>query len=84
MEETNFEQVKTDVHRTLLSQLDLEKLSAISNGRARNAVATLIQEILSSYTEHWMIFTGAIFVLMVIFLPGGLVGTARRWIEGRA
>jgi hypothetical protein len=24
-----------------------------------------------------MIFTGAIFVLMVIFLPGGLVGTAR-------
>jgi len=38
----------------------------------------LIQEILSSYTEHWMIFTGAVFVLMVMFLPGGLVGTARR------
>jgi len=43
----------------------------------------LVQEILSSYTEHWMIFTGAIFVLMVIFLPGGLVGTARR-LAGRA
>ncbi len=41
-------------------------------------VFILIQEILSSYTEHWMIFTGAIFVLMVIFLPGGLVGPARR------
>jgi branched-chain amino acid transport system permease protein len=41
-------------------------------------VFILIQEILSSYTEHWMIFTGAIFVLMVIFLPGGLVGTVRR------
>jgi len=41
-------------------------------------VFILVQEILSSYTEHWMIFTGAIFVLMVIFLPGGLVGTARR------
>src|SRR6059036_1626298 len=38
----------------------------------------LIQEILSSYTEHWMILTGALFVLIVIFLPGGLVGTARR------
>ena len=38
----------------------------------------LIQEILSSYTEHWMIFTGVVFVLIVIFLPGGLVGTARR------
>ncbi len=42
------------------------------------AVFILIQEVLSSYTEHWMIFTGAIFVLMVIFLPGGLVGTVRR------
>ena len=41
-------------------------------------VFILIQEIMSSYTEHWMIFTGAVFVLMVIFLPGGLVGTARR------
>ena len=39
-------------------------------------VFILVQEILSSYTEHWMIFTGAIFVLMVIFLPGGLMGTA--------
>jgi branched-chain amino acid transport system permease protein len=44
------------------------------------AVFMLVQEILSSYTEHWMIFTGAIFVLMVIFLPGGLVGTAHRLI----
>ena len=25
-----------------------------------------------------MIFTGVVFVLIVIFLPGGLVGTARR------
>jgi branched-chain amino acid transport system permease protein len=41
-------------------------------------VFILIQELLSSYTEHWMIFTGIVFVLMVIFLPDGLVGTARR------
>jgi branched-chain amino acid transport system permease protein len=41
-------------------------------------VFILIQEVLSSYTEHWMIFTGAVFVLIVIFLPDGLVGTARR------
>ncbi len=44
----------------------------------------VVQEILSSYTEHWMIFTGAIFVLMVVFLPGGLVGTARRLLATRA
>jgi branched-chain amino acid transport system permease protein len=41
-------------------------------------VFILIQEVLSSYTEHWMIFTGVVFVLIVIFLPGGIVGTARR------
>jgi branched-chain amino acid transport system permease protein len=46
-------------------------------------VFILIQETFSSYTEHWMLFTGAIFVLMVIVLPGGLVGTARRWLGAR-
>jgi len=40
-------------------------------------VFILIQEIASSYSEHWMIFTGAVFVLMVIFLPGGLMGLVR-------
>jgi branched-chain amino acid transport system permease protein len=45
-------------------------------------VFILVQEILSSYTEHWMIFTGAVFVLMVIFLPGGLVGTVQRMVAG--
>jgi branched-chain amino acid transport system permease protein len=47
-------------------------------------VFILVQEVLSSYTEHWMIFTGAIFVLIVIFLPGGLVGTTRRLLITRA
>jgi branched-chain amino acid transport system permease protein len=47
-------------------------------------VFLLIQEVLSSYTEQWMIFTGAIFVLMVIFLPGGLVGAVRTWVAGRS
>jgi branched-chain amino acid transport system permease protein len=46
-------------------------------------VFILVQEILSSYTEHWMILTGAVFVLMVIFLPGGLVGTLGRWLDGQ-
>jgi len=44
-------------------------------------VFILVQEILSSYTEHWMLFTGVVFVLIVIFLPGGVVGTTRRWLE---
>jgi len=41
-------------------------------------VFILIEEGLSTYTEHWMIFSGLVFVLMVIFLPGGLVGALRR------
>jgi branched-chain amino acid transport system permease protein len=41
-------------------------------------VFILVQEVLSSITPRWMIFTGAIFIAMVIFLPGGIVGTARR------
>jgi len=44
-------------------------------------VFILVQEILSSYTEHWMLFTGVVFVLIVIFLPGGVVGTTRRWLQ---
>jgi branched-chain amino acid transport system permease protein len=34
----------------------------------------LLEEILSSYTENWMVFLGIIFVFMVLFLPGGVVG----------
>jgi branched-chain amino acid transport system permease protein len=39
----------------------------------------LLQEIASSYTEHWMLLNGVIFVVMVIFFPGGLVGALRGW-----
>jgi pilus assembly protein CpaF len=47
MTSERFEEVKTDIHRLLLSQLDLERLSAANNGRARQAVATLIQDIVA-------------------------------------
>jgi pilus assembly protein CpaF len=45
MQTLNFEELKTDVHRTLLSKIDLEKLSKINNEKARQAVAGMIQEI---------------------------------------
>ncbi len=47
MEPLNFEQAKTDIHRTLIAQLDLEKLSRIDGERARNAVSNMIQEIVA-------------------------------------
>jgi pilus assembly protein CpaF len=46
MEKPNFEQFKADVHRTLISKIDLEKLSTIHNTKARQAVASLVQTII--------------------------------------
>src|SRR4051794_26238455 len=48
MENLDFERFKADVHRALLSQIDLEKLSSSNNGKARHAVANLVQEIITS------------------------------------
>jgi pilus assembly protein CpaF len=47
METLDFQQLKSEVHRTLLSKMDLEKLGAANNGRARQAVAVLIQDIVA-------------------------------------
>ena len=47
MDEVNFEELKIDIHRQLIAQLDLEKLSAVNGTRARHAVATLVQEIVA-------------------------------------
>ncbi len=48
MENMDFTQLKTDVHRTLLSKIDLEKLARADNDQARQAVHRLIQDILST------------------------------------
>jgi pilus assembly protein CpaF len=45
MDTESYDQVKSDIHRILLSQLDLERLSTVANGRARQAVGALIQDI---------------------------------------
>jgi len=47
MDHASFENVKTEIHRTLLSQLDLEKLARTANGQAKQAVAGLIQSIVA-------------------------------------
>jgi pilus assembly protein CpaF len=48
METLDFEKMKSGLHATLLSRIDLEKLSAVDDGKARRAVATIIQEIVGS------------------------------------
>ena len=46
METFDLEKFKSDVHRTLLSKLDLEKLSRVNNTQARQAVAGMVNEII--------------------------------------
>jgi branched-chain amino acid transport system permease protein len=37
----------------------------------------LLQSLVSTYTERWMLILGATFILFVIFAPGGIVGALR-------
>jgi pilus assembly protein CpaF len=46
VEPADIESFKTDVHRILISKLDLEKLSRVNSGQARQAVAGMINEII--------------------------------------
>ena len=48
MEGPNLEKLKTDVHRSLLAKLDLEKLSKVNSNVARQAVAGMIGEVIGS------------------------------------
>jgi len=45
MEVLDFEKYKATIHSALLGRIDLEKLAAADNGKARQAVAVLVQEI---------------------------------------
>src|SRR3989442_15960721 len=47
MDTPNFQQLKTDIHRTLLSKMDLEKLATVNNGKAVQTISLLIQDIVA-------------------------------------
>ena len=51
-------------------------------------VFTLLQTVLSLYTEIWALYVGLLFVLTVMFFPGGLTGVIaihiRPWQLGKA
>jgi branched-chain amino acid transport system permease protein len=46
------------------------------------AVVILMRQAVSSVTDRWSLVLGAIYILTIMFLPGGLLGTAAR-ILGR-
>jgi len=41
------------------------------------AMFVLLQDYISSMTVNWMFFIGAIFMLVVLFFPRGLLGMRR-------
>ena len=47
MEPLNLESYKAEVHRTLISKLDLEKLSRVNSNQARQAVLGIVKEIIA-------------------------------------
>ncbi|MGB6691299.1 MAG: CpaF family protein [Terracidiphilus sp.] len=47
METINLEKYKADIHRTLISKLDLEKLSRVNSSQARAAVSGIVKEIIN-------------------------------------
>jgi branched-chain amino acid transport system permease protein len=54
-------------------------------GAALGAAAfILLQSLVSTYTERWMLLLGVTFVLFVLFAPGGLVGALRGRVGLRA
>jgi pilus assembly protein CpaF len=46
VEQLDLEKFKSEIHRSLISKLDLEKLSRVNSGQARQAVATMVNEII--------------------------------------
>ena len=49
-----------------------------------SAAFILLQSLVSSYTERWMLILGATFILFVLFAPGGIVGALRGRVGLRA
>src|SRR5258708_34536601 len=42
-----------------------------------------MRDFLSKYLEYWEVFVGGAFVLIVLFLPDGIVGSLTRLLAGR-
>ena len=45
--------------------------------------SSLLEQRVSAYTERWLMVLGAMFVLIMIFAPEGVVGKAGRWRRDR-
>jgi branched-chain amino acid transport system permease protein len=48
------------------------------------AIFIVLQDYVSNWTEDWMWYVGLFFVLVVLFLPRGVLGITQRWAALRA
>ena len=46
------------------------------------AIFMLMKNLVSSYSEHWMLIIGVVFISCVMFFPGGIWGTLRQFRFG--
>ncbi len=47
MDQLDIDRFKSEIHRTVISRLDLEKLSRVNSNQARQAVASMVDEIIA-------------------------------------
>ncbi|HEY7495249.1 MAG TPA: branched-chain amino acid ABC transporter permease [Candidatus Tectomicrobia bacterium] len=47
-------------------------------------VIVLLKNLVSVYTQRWLLILGAIYVLTIIYAPEGIVGAVRQLLKGRA
>ena len=45
------------------------------------ALLTMLKSVIGSMTEHHLIVIGLIFIGAILFMPKGLVGVAKPWVE---
>ena len=50
-----------------------------------SGIFLLMKNLVSSYTQHWMLIIGVVFISCVLFFPGGVWGALRAaWMWRRA
>src|SRR4029077_6265115 len=46
-------------------------------------IIVLLKNLVSVYTQRWLLILGAIYVLTIIYAPEGIVGAIRKWLPSR-
>jgi branched-chain amino acid transport system permease protein len=62
----------------LLIMVILGGMGSLNGAIIGTAAYLLLEEWLSGFTEHWKMIFGPLLVLVVVFVPGGLLGIAKR------